>query len=340
MKKNIVAVTLFIITAFSPNAFAAESAKLPYLAGERFVVSTGYNTPPTHIKKDSYAIDFTENGCDAYGKYAVAAMSGTVTFASEFGYNGGYGTEVLVRDARNVTERYAHMIPGSIPISEGDLIPQGTIIGEIGNTGLVAGAACAAHPGTHIHFAMYTENADGTFAAYDPEPISGYTNIKAENWYVSDNALAATENNLAELLGILESLLGNSVTVVNTSSSAVTAVSVASSAAPVVSGSPKMLSIISPPPSSATAPTSDLSVSSSSISSSSISSLQITVSSSSVSTSITETISPVPIGSSSGGGAGPALGGGGVSVSVPSAPITATTTIDDPSNDTVEACTD
>ncbi len=226
MKKYLSIIVIVFIT-FPIFAFATESAKLPYAAGERFIVSTGYNTPPTHIKKDSYAIDFTQNDCDAYGKYAIAAMAGTVTFVSESGYNGGYGTEVLVRDARNVTERYAHMIPGSVPIKEGDAIPQGTIIGEIGNTGLVAGAACVAHPGTHIHFAMYTENADGTFAAYDPEPMSGYTNIKAENWYASDNVLAATKGNLASLIGILDGLLESVTTVVVPSDSTIATSSVA-----------------------------------------------------------------------------------------------------------------
>jgi hypothetical protein len=34
---------------------------------------------------------------------------------------------------------------------------------------------------------MDTVNSDGTFTAYDPEPISGFTNIVEGKWYVSDN---------------------------------------------------------------------------------------------------------------------------------------------------------
>jgi|GEM_PF-1081045 hypothetical protein len=164
------------------------SVKLPYAKGQSFVVTQGYNTPPTHIKKDSYALDLTQNGCDAYGKLAVAAAAGKVMFASEEGYNGGYGTELIIDHGNNVVSRYAHMIPGSITITaSGTPIRRGQTIGLIGDTGLVAGLACAVHPGTHLHFAMDTVNSDGTFSAYNPEPISGYTDVAAGKWYLSDN---------------------------------------------------------------------------------------------------------------------------------------------------------
>jgi hypothetical protein len=216
MKKNIFVVAIFLL--FSRLAFAAPVAKLPFAAGEQFVVSNGYNAPPMHIKKDSYAIDFTQNKCDAYGKYALAAMPGTVLFVTESGYNGGYGIEVLVRDVRGVIERYAHMIPGSVPIKEGDAVVQGTIVGEIGNTGLVLGTECSVHPGTHIHLAMYTQDADGNFLAYDPEPLSGYKTIAVGNWYFSDNSLAATKGNLATLVTVLENFFVSGRSIVLSSS--------------------------------------------------------------------------------------------------------------------------
>lgn len=207
MKKYIV-LTVIVVVVFSPSVVsAAEIAKLPYAAGEQFVVSNGYWTPPMHIKKDGYALDFTQNKCDAYGKYVLAVISGTVSLVAESGYNGGYGTEVLVRDTRGTIERYAHMIPGSVPIGEGDAISQGTIIGEIGNTGLVTGTDCVAHPGAHIHFASYAENTTKIFTAYNSEPISGYINFKEGGWYRSDNMLAATKGNLAALVEILGSFL-------------------------------------------------------------------------------------------------------------------------------------
>ncbi|MGB7957849.1 MAG: M23 family metallopeptidase [Minisyncoccia bacterium] len=206
--------TIAATVLFPGIAFAAGTVKLPYAAGERFVVTTGYDTPPTHIKKDSYAIDFTQDGCDAYGKPAVASLSGTALVVEENGYNGGYGAQLLLLSGGSIVARYAHLIPGSIPFSAGDAIAQGTIIGEIGDTGLVMGTACGAHPGTHIHFAMDTENADGSFMAKDPEPISGYAGIAAGKWYVSDNVLGATKGNLAALIEIVNGLFGGTTVVV------------------------------------------------------------------------------------------------------------------------------
>lgn len=168
---------------------ASFPVKLPYATGESFVVVQGYDTPPTHIKKDTYALDFSQNGCQAYGRAAVAAAAGKVMFISQEGYNGGYGTELIIDHGGNVVSRYAHMIPDSIAVGPNDAIKQGDVIGRIGDTGLVAGAACADHPGTHLHFAMDMVNGNGTFTAYDPEPISGYTAMTTGKWYLSDNGV-------------------------------------------------------------------------------------------------------------------------------------------------------
>jgi hypothetical protein len=183
-KKFLYAVLLVVL--FAPAA-AIAAVKLPYQKGQEFVVVQGYNSPPTHIKKDAYAIDFSQNGCDAYGKIVAASAGGVVELAQENGYNGGYGTQVLIDEGSHIVARYAHMIPGTIPFAVGATIIQGQPIGAVGNTGLVAGAACATHPGTHLHFAMYYQNADGSFAAYSPEPISGYSDITEGRWYLSDN---------------------------------------------------------------------------------------------------------------------------------------------------------
>ena len=150
------------------RAASAYSVKLPYAAGERFIVTQGYDSPPTHIKKDLYALDLSQNGCDAYGKSVVASSAGNVSLTEETGYHGGYGTQVLVDDGSSVVSRYAHMIPGSVTVDAGDAVHRGEILGMVGDTGLVAGAACSAHPGTHVHFAMYDAEPDGGFFAAQP----------------------------------------------------------------------------------------------------------------------------------------------------------------------------
>ncbi len=217
----------FIVAFMVPSVFAAGSAKLPYSAGARFVVTVGYETPPTHIKKDAFAIDFSQEECRAYGAPVVAALAGTAFVVSENGYNGGYGTQMLIRSPGGIVTRYAHLLAESIPVKQGDDIPQGTIIGAVGNTGMVAGAACVPHPGTHLHFAMYQEQVDGSFTPRKPEPISGFTGISVGSWYRSDNAIAATDGNLAALIALVGNLFGHtSITVEPTGTVADTATTV------------------------------------------------------------------------------------------------------------------
>jgi hypothetical protein len=174
--------------------------KLPYQAGESFVVTQGYNSPPTHVKKDLYAIDFSQNGCDAYGKSAVAATGGTVILAETADNGTGYGVQILVDHGGDRITRYAHLQRDSLTVSAGDAVPQGTVVGKIGDTGLVAGNACANHPGTHLHFALYNREPSGTYDAVKPEPISGYTDITDGNWYRSDNevGMADTGENVGD----------------------------------------------------------------------------------------------------------------------------------------------
>ena len=193
-----------IVCAQSP----AIAAKLPYAKGQSFVVTQGFHSLPTHIKKDDFAIDFTQNGCEAYAKPALAAISGKAWVVTQAGYSGGYGTQLLLLSDGNVVTRYAHLIPGSITVKDGDEVMQGMQIGEIGNSGLVMGTACALHPGTHIHFAMDINEADGSFAAKDPEPISGYTDIQEGRWYVSDNDLSSPASDSIGLTAIVAQQIG------------------------------------------------------------------------------------------------------------------------------------
>jgi murein DD-endopeptidase MepM/ murein hydrolase activator NlpD len=189
----------FIIISFVGALFGisipgicAAALKLPYAAGETFVVAQGYHTSPTHLGKDDDALDFAQDGCDAYGRAVVAAAAGKVIFSSQAGYNGGYGSEVIMSFASGTqVMRYAHLIPGSIVVAPGASVAQGQRIGAVGNTGLVEGGACSVHPGTHLHFAVYDVTARGGYRARIPEPISGNTGIVAGAWYRSDNGFPA-----------------------------------------------------------------------------------------------------------------------------------------------------
>ena len=174
----------------------SRSLLLPYATPESFVVVQGYDSPPTHIKKDTYALDFSESGCAAYGKKAVAVAGGKIMLAQPIGYNGGYGAQILIDHGDDTVTRYAHLIAGSIAVHENEIVPEGSVIGDIGDTGLVAGSACKDHPGTHLHFARYERQTDGTYTALMPEPMSGYRNLTVGSWYPARAILAEGDRSI------------------------------------------------------------------------------------------------------------------------------------------------
>jgi hypothetical protein len=334
MKQRCLLAVIFAVAVLFCAAFGAENVKLPYAAGERFIVTAGYDTPPTHVDKDSYAIDLTQDGCSAYAKPALAALSGTAWVVEESGYNGGYGTQLLVMSRDNVVERYAHLVPGSISVDEGGAILQGMIVGEIGDTGLVAGIACAEHPGTHIHFAMDTKNADGSFVARDPEPISGYTDIAAGRWYVSDNIPVAVTGSLADLIEILKGLIGGGATKAQPEASSVVQLSAQSTG------------LSAPEPQRVLSTISGASLPATSVSLPKNSTSQPAVGVSGGAPSIEAATSSIPL-AQPGGGSNPSVGVSAttlpalVSMPVSGAPSAVTSVespTDDPSDDTVEAC--
>jgi hypothetical protein len=223
--KNFLLLVLFFCLFGILNSFFIKNTKassverkLPYDFNESFVVSQGYNSLPTHINKDKYALDFTKNACEVYDKNVLSADSGKVLLVEDDGYNGGYGSQVLIINNENIVTRYAHLVSHSIPLKEGDVIVQGDLIGKVGNTGLVVGAACKEHPGSHLHFAVYTKLDNGNYEAKNPEPISKYTDIKEGNWYLSDNkkemqqlgSISSIINNIAQIFSSNNSIDKNS----------------------------------------------------------------------------------------------------------------------------------
>ena len=80
--------------------------------------------------------------------------------------NGGWGNSIVLDIGNGFTNRYAHMLQGSVSsnIKEGDTIPAGTILGTVGSTGTSTG--------THLHFQI---NEDGSMneaekSDVDPKP--------------------------------------------------------------------------------------------------------------------------------------------------------------------------
>ncbi len=79
------------------------------------------------------------------GTAVKAAAGGTVLIARSGGYNGGYGTYVVIQHSNGVQSLYAHL--SSISVSQGSYVSQGTLIGAVGNTGNSTGS--------HLHFELW-----------------------------------------------------------------------------------------------------------------------------------------------------------------------------------------
>jgi len=72
----------------------------------------------------------------------LAAASGDVVVAREGGWNGGYGSYVVISHPNGSQTLYAHM--SKVATYDGDHVVQGEVIGYVGATGLATGP--------HVHF--------------------------------------------------------------------------------------------------------------------------------------------------------------------------------------------
>jgi hypothetical protein len=155
---------------------------LPFPSGEYWLVSQGYNTGSHqdynfNYGDDSYALDFAQNGCEAYGKEVTPVADGWVIKVTEDGYgDSGYGNSVLINHDNGYVSRYGHF--SETLVSEGDYVTVYDSIGLVGNTGYVLGHACGEHPGTHLHLAFYLEGQ-----GIPPEPVSGNSRLRTRCWY-------------------------------------------------------------------------------------------------------------------------------------------------------------
>lgn len=76
------------------------------------------------------------------GTVIMAAADGSVIVAKADGYNGGYGTYIVISHSNGTQTLYAHM--SRISVTIGDKVTQGQIIGAVGMTGKTTGP--------HVHF--------------------------------------------------------------------------------------------------------------------------------------------------------------------------------------------
>ena len=86
-------------------------------------------------------------GC---GANIYAASSGRVSYAA-YGWNGGYGNEIMIDHGNGIVTRYGHIVDDGILVSSGQSIGVGTNIAQIGTTGDSTGC--------HLHFEVIVDGA-------------------------------------------------------------------------------------------------------------------------------------------------------------------------------------
>jgi len=88
------------------------------------------------------------NGVDLasyYGANILASASGEVIISRNSGWNGGYGSYIVIKHSNGTQTLYGHL--SATMVSAGDSVRQGQVIGKMGNSGSVKGAT-----GVHLHF--------------------------------------------------------------------------------------------------------------------------------------------------------------------------------------------
>ncbi|MEO8637910.1 MAG: M23 family metallopeptidase [Candidatus Taylorbacteria bacterium] len=88
------------------------------------------------------------NGIDIgapLGTPIVASATGVVIVSKSNGWNGGYGSYVVIKHGNGTQTLYAHM--SKVTVSSGATVSQGQKIGEVGHSGNVVGPT-----GNHLHF--------------------------------------------------------------------------------------------------------------------------------------------------------------------------------------------
>jgi LysM repeat protein len=132
-----------VLAPIKPRTPGLPAPTQPYRGGSGLVLD-GYFTNPVPGGRLTQGIHGW-NGIDfgaPRGTPILAAAEGTVIISRSGGYNGGYGSYVVVTHPNGVQTLYAHM--SNTAVTPGMTVSQGQVLGYVGNTGRSTG--------THLHF--------------------------------------------------------------------------------------------------------------------------------------------------------------------------------------------
>lgn len=168
-----------------------------------------------------YAIDFVQFDADgsdfvgdfennedhiAYGEEILAVADGTIEMANDgvpenvpgddravpitLDTRGGNIIILDIGDNRFVT--YAHMIPGSLTVSVGDLVKKGDVLGRVGNSG----ASSQPHLHFHVSRIFDTQNSSGLNGSALPYVFESFKLLDDEGSAVGTRTLALPMNDV------------------------------------------------------------------------------------------------------------------------------------------------
>lgn len=112
--------------------------------GASATVASGYYSHPVPGARRTQGVH-GYNGVDLaapIGTAVYAAAAGDVIIARSGGYNGGYGSYVVIRHDNGTQTLYAHL--SSVSVAVGETVGKGSVVGGVGNSGRSTGA--------HLHF--------------------------------------------------------------------------------------------------------------------------------------------------------------------------------------------
>jgi len=134
-------VSIVIPEATPKSNYVAPVSYKPNLAGYFKMPTSGFNWGYLH---NYNAVDIA-NAC---GTAVYASADGVVVEESSTGWNGGYGTYIIIEHPNGTKTLYAHNSENLVAV--GDMVKQGELIGYIGRTGNVTGVS-----GCHLHFEVH-----------------------------------------------------------------------------------------------------------------------------------------------------------------------------------------
>lgn len=168
------------------NPIPVDGFKLPFPNGTRYRVNQGYGGIFSHTGPYYYSLDW---GIPV-GYEIVAARGGMVTSLKENSNSGGCSSAykndanfVTIQHADGTKTQYVHLQHQSVPVTVGQTVQRGQVIGRVGLTGWVCGA--------HLHYHRMNSPGLPTIPTQFMDVTSNDGIPVVGNYYTSGNAIGS-----------------------------------------------------------------------------------------------------------------------------------------------------